>query len=126
MRDEAEYYRSVLDNLTGGFLSVDLAGQIAYINPTAARILRLRDVTGMIGQPVTAALDGYPRLLDIVRRALETRQTVQRAEVDLVHADVPMTIGYSTLQVKTRAGECLGIGVIFQDLTLHAGKKLVG
>ena len=126
MRDEAEYYRSVLDNLTGGFLSVDLAGQIVYMNPTAGRILRLGDAAALIGQPYADALAEHPALAGVVRHALGTRQTVQRAEFQISHADVPMTIGYSTLQVKNRAGECLGIGVIFQDLTLHAGKKLVG
>ena len=29
-----------------------------------------------------------------------------------------MILGYSTLQVKNRQGEYLGIGLIFQDLTV--------
>jgi len=42
---------------------------------------------------------------------------VHRAEVSVLHGDAPLIIGYSTLQVKNRAGEYLGLGIIFQDLT---------
>ncbi len=126
MRDEAEYYRSVLDNLSGGFLSVDHDGRIAYMNPTAGRILRLGDVSQLPGRPYPAVLTAFPALVQVVRDALDTGKTVHRAEVQVLHADVPMTIGYSTLQVKNRSGESLGIGVIFQDLTLALSKKLVG
>ena len=35
MKDEAEYYRSILDNLSGGLLSVDLQGNVVYGNETA-------------------------------------------------------------------------------------------
>ena len=38
-------------------------------------------------------------------------------EVVVLNGDSPLIIGYSTLQVKNRAGEYLGLGIIFQDLT---------
>jgi len=126
VRDEAEYFRSVLDNLTGGFLSVDLEGRVVYMNPMAGRILRIGEVGAVRGRPYETALAAYPTLQGVVRETLETRRTVHRAEVQVTHADAAMTIGYSTLQVKNPAGECLGIGIIFQDLTLAGRKKLVG
>jgi nitrogen fixation/metabolism regulation signal transduction histidine kinase len=117
MHDAAEYYQSILDNLTGGFLSVSLDGQVVYVNPTAGRILRIPDVGALLGKDYAAALAGFPELCAVVRGALATHKTVHRAEVTVLHGDAPLVIGYSTLQVKNRAGEYLGLGVIFQDLT---------
>jgi len=117
MRDPAEYYQSILDNLTGGFLSVSLDGLVVYVNPTAGRILHFPDVGALIGKDYAAALEGFPALCAVVREALATHTTVHRAEVSVLHGDAPLVIGYSTLQVKNRSGEYLGLGIIFQDLT---------
>lgn len=117
MYTTAEYYQSILDNLTGGFLSVSLDGAVVYVNPTAGRILHLKDLAALIGKDYAAALGAFPALCDVVRDALATHQTVHRAEVSVLHGDAPLIIGYSTLQVKNRAGEYLGLGIIFQDLT---------
>ena len=73
MTDESEYYLSVLDNLTGGFLTVDLKGIVVYINPTAGRILRLADIAALIGKPFALALAGATVDLehqDVVRPAV--------------------------------------------------------
>ncbi|MBI2386571.1 MAG: PAS domain-containing protein [Elusimicrobia bacterium] len=117
MYTTAEYYQSILDNLTGGFLSVSLDGRVVYVNPTAGRILHFTDVGALIGKDYASALDGFPALCAVVRDALATHKTVHRAEVSVLHGDAPLTIGYSTLQVKNRSGEYLGLGIIFQDLT---------
>ena len=123
MYTTAEYYQSILDNLTGGFLSVSLDGVVVYVNPTAGRILHLPDVGALIGKDYAAALDGFPALCEVVRGTLETHKTVHRAEVSVLHGDAPLIIGYSTLQVKNRKGEYLGLGIIFQDLTFVQQKK---
>lgn len=123
MYTTAEYYRSILDNLMGGFLSVSLEGVVVYINPTAGMILHIRDIGALIGKDYAAALEGFPTLCAVVRDALATHQTVHRAEVSILHGDAPLIIGYSTLQVKNRKGEYLGLGIIFQDLTFVQRKK---
>ncbi|MBI4061507.1 MAG: PAS domain-containing protein [Elusimicrobia bacterium] len=123
MRDQAEYYQSILDNLTGGFLSVSLDGLVVYVNPTAGKILHLPDIASLIGKDYAAALGGFPALCEVVRAALATHQTVHRAEVSVMHGAAPLVIGYSTLQVKNRAGEYLGLGIIFQDLTFVQRKS---
>lgn len=123
MRDPAEYYQSILDNLTGGFLSVSLDGLVVYVNPTAGKILHLRDLPALIGKNYEAALEAFPALCAVVRDALKTHTTVHRAEVSVLHGDAPLVIGYSTLQVKNRAGEYLGLGIIFQDLTFVRSRK---
>ncbi len=123
MYTTAEYYQSILDNLTGGFLSVSLEGVVVYINPTAGKILHLKDLGALIGKNYAEALDAFPALREVVRVTLETHQTVHRAEVSVLHGDAPLVIGYSTLQVKNRAGEYLGLGIIFQDLTFVKKKS---
>ncbi len=122
MRDEADYFRAVLDNLTGGFLSVDLEGRLVYANGMAGRILRGPVFDKLVGQPYTKALEAFPDLCRVIADALEHHRTVHRAEFSIQHADTPLTIGYSSLQVKNRAGEYLGVGIIFQDLTKKAAK----
>ena len=117
MYTTAEYYQSILDNLMGGFLSTSLDGVIVYVNPMAGKILHLPDIGALIGKNYEVALSGFPALCAVVRNALATHQTVHRAEVSVFHGDMPLIIGYSTLQVKNRKGENLGLGISFQDLS---------
>ena len=123
MHDQNEYFQSILDNLTGGLLSVSLDGLVVYVNPTAGKILHLPDLAALIGKNYSVALEGFPALCTVIRDALTTHTTVHRAEVSVLHGDAPLIIGYSTLQVKNRAGEYLGLGIIFQDLTFVQRKK---
>ena len=122
VHDEAEYYRSILDNLSGGFLSVDLAGNVVYGNQTAGRILHI-PMGAVLGKPYERALAPYPALCAVLRAALTTHTTVHRAEFSATHGDAEMLIGYSTLQVRNGKGDYLGIGIIFQDLTLVLARK---
>jgi PAS domain-containing protein len=117
IHDEAEYYRSILDNLSGGFISVDLAGNVVYGNQTAGRILHI-PMGAVLGKPYAQALSSYPALCDVLRAALDTHKIVHRGEIRASHGDAQMIIGYSTLQVRNGGGEYLGVGVTFQDLTL--------
>lgn len=117
MTDEEEYYRSILDNLSGGMVSLDLEGGIVYINPTACRILHLQEAGGLIGKNYSDALSGFPALSDVIAEVLRTHKTVHRAEVTVAHGGTPMKIGYSTLQVKNRKNDLLGIGILFQHLS---------
>jgi PAS domain-containing protein len=122
VQDEAEYYRSVLDNLGGGFISVDLAGNVVYGNATAGRILHI-PMGAVLGKPYDQALAPFPALCTVIRGALESHTTVRRAEVSILHGDAQIVIGYSTMQVRTRQGAYLGIGINFQDLTMVLNKK---
>ena len=122
MRDEAEYYRSVLDNLSGGFLSVDLEGSVVYGNQTAGRILHI-PMGAVLGKSYQQALAPYPALCAVLKTALDTHTIVHRGEISATHGDAEMIIGYSTLQIKTGEGNYLGVGIIFQDLTMVLRQK---
>lgn len=122
MSHEADYYRSILDNLPGGFISVDFSGKVVYGNSMAGRILHI-PMPAVLGKPYDQVLGPCPALREVIRSALETHKTVLRAEVSLLHGDAQIIIGYSTLQVTDRQGQTLGIGIIFQDLTLVARQR---
>jgi PAS domain S-box-containing protein len=120
--DEAEYYRSILDNLTGGFISIDLSGKVVYGNPMAGRILHI-PMPAVLGEPYDQVLTPYPALCEVIRHTLDAHRTVQRSEVSILHGDAEIIIGYSTMQVRNPQGTVLGMGIIFQDLTLVARQK---
>lgn len=123
MRVTVEYYKGILDNLTGGLVSVDLNGRIVYINPMAGKILHISDVSGLIGNSFGSALEGYPALCQVISETIKTHKTVRRAEVSILHGNTPLIIGYSTLQIKNRKDNIIGIAVIFQDITFVSPVK---
>lgn len=119
---DAEYFRCVIDNLSGGFLSVDLDGRVVYGNPTAGRILHI-PMGAIAGRGYRQALEAYPALCAVIGAALESRRIVHRAEIAVRHGDTEMVIGYSTFLVRASNNRDMGVGITFQDLTLHLRPK---
>jgi len=117
-----EYYQCILDNLTGGLISVDLKGKVVYLNPMAGKILRMdfdADCHDMQYEDVFAA---FPALKGVIKETIETGKCVRRAEISIMHANTPLIIGYSTMLVKHPGGAELGVTVIFQDISFVAKK----
>ncbi|OGR53374.1 MAG: hypothetical protein A2049_02285 [Elusimicrobia bacterium GWA2_62_23] len=112
-----EYYRCILDNLTGGLVSVDLNGKVVYLNPMAGKILRLEADTCCTEMQYEKAFEAFPALKDVIRETIETGKCVRRAEISIMHANTPLVIGYSTMLVKNHEGTELGVTVIFQDIS---------
>jgi len=117
-----EYYECILDNLTGGLVSVDLKGKVAYLNPMAGKILHMDPETCCRDTQYESAFTDFPALKDVIKETLETGKCVRRAEISIMHANTPLIIGYSTMLVKNHEGEELGVTVIFQDISF-VGKK---
>ena len=117
-----EYYECILDNLTGGLVSVDLKGKVVYLNPMAGKILRMDPETCCRDMQYEAAFAYFPALKDVIKETLETGKCVRRAEISIMHANTPLIIGYSTMLVKNHEGQELGVTVIFQDISF-VGKK---
>ncbi|MFA6434835.1 MAG: PAS domain-containing protein [Elusimicrobiales bacterium] len=123
LKNAVEYYQCILDNLTGGLISVDISGTVVYINPMAGKILHWEDMHGCLEADYNKAFDNFPALHQVIKEALETHKTVRRAEISIMHANVPLIIGYSTMCVKGRDGRDLGVTVIFQDISFVGGGK---
>lgn len=109
------YNASILDNMSGGFLAVDLQGRVMICNPAARRILNIRgEVTDLPLEKVLAAL---PDLAEILRRTIASKQTVKRQELRFRLEDKTRLLGYSTLLIQDAQGGLSGAGITFQDLT---------
>ena len=118
-----EYYQCILDNLTGGLISVDMSGKVVYVNPTAGRILHIEDIPACVDKKYDSAFENFPALRDVIHETLEGGKAVRRAEISIMHASTPLIIGYSTMHVKNHEGKDLGVTVIFQDISFVGGKK---
>ena len=118
-----EYYQCILDNLTGGLISVDMGGKVVYVNPTAGRILHIDDISVCLNQKYGSAFENFPALKDVISQTIESGKTVRRAEISIMHASTPLIIGYSTMHVRSADGREMGVTVIFQDISFVGAKK---
>ncbi|MDO8806044.1 MAG: PAS domain-containing protein [Elusimicrobiota bacterium] len=122
IKNVQEYYQCILDNLTGGLISVDLKGKVIYLNPMAGKILRMDPETCCLDTHYEKAFEAFTALRDVIKETIETGKCVRRAEISIMHANTPLIIGYSTMLVKNHEGAELGVTVIFQDISF-VGKK---
>ncbi len=123
LKNTVEYYQCILDNLTGGLISVDMTGKVVYINPMAGKILHWDGIHECLDSGYETAFKDSPALRTVIHEAIETGKTVRRAEISIMHANVPLIIGYSTMHVKNPEGKDLGVTVIFQDISFVGGNK---
>jgi adenylate cyclase len=107
---------SILENLGGGFLAVDMHGRVILCNPAARRILGLA-ADGKLNVSVDTFLVGVPRLADVLMDTLAKRQIVKRQELTWSQKGEDKTIGYSTILIQDPRGELTGAGISFQDIT---------
>jgi PAS domain S-box-containing protein len=117
IKNVQEYYQCILDNLTGGLVSVDLEGKVIYLNPMAGKILHMESDACCSNMHYTAAFEPFPALKDVIKETIESGKCVRRAEISIMHANTPLIIGYSTMLVKNHEGAELGVTVIFQDIS---------
>ena len=118
-----EFYEAILNNLTGGLVSLDMKGNIVYINPMAYKILHIEASNNLLNTPYGKSFEDFEALSKVIKETLKTSKTVRRAEISIMHANVPLIIGYSTLMIKNAKGTDLGIAVIFQDISFVSTAK---
>ncbi|MBI4424602.1 MAG: GAF domain-containing protein [Elusimicrobia bacterium] len=106
---------SILENLTGGFLAVDLRARVIICNPAAKRILELGD--DALNLPVDQALRHLPALAEVLMKTLATKQIAKRQDLRWSYRDQPRLLGYSTLLIQDAQNNFTGVGITFQDLT---------
>lgn len=116
-QDLLAYTNSVINSLSGGFISTDEKGIVTRCNASACRILTIAE-PDVIGKPLVNALPQYPAFGAILDVTQKHETPVFRQEIELPKSDgSTMLIGYSTFLIKEESGKMLGAGVMFQDLT---------
>jgi PAS domain S-box-containing protein len=119
--DLLAYTNSVINSLTGGFISTDTKGTVTRCNASACRILSI--VTDdVVNKPLLKALPQFPAFGAILDVTQKHQTPVNRQEIELQRPDgAAMLLGYSTFLIKSDA-KTHGAGIIFQDIT-HLKRK---
>ncbi len=104
----------VLASIATGLITVDGAGRLAFINPAAADLLRIR-ASDWLGRPFLAKLDAVaPGLGRVIAQSSATRTPVRRFETDETDG---MVFGVSTTLIQRDEGGPPSVTAIFQDIT---------
>jgi two-component system sensor histidine kinase PilS (NtrC family) len=105
----------VLASIATGLITVDGQGRLAFINPAAADLLRIR-TSDWLGRPFVAKLDAVaPGLGRIIAQSADTRTPVRRFETD--ETEGGMVFGVSTTLIQRDEGGPPSVTAIFQDIT---------
>ncbi|UPT74896.1 MAG: GAF domain-containing protein [Elusimicrobiota bacterium] len=107
---------SILENLGGGFVAVDVHGRVMLCNPAAKKILGLSEDTPM-NQPVDQTLEQIPAMAEILMDTLVKKTTVKRQDLAWKSKAGARLLGYSTLLIQDPHGQVVGAGITFQDIT---------
>jgi PAS domain S-box-containing protein len=110
------YMNSVINSLSGGFISTDLQGNVTRCNNVACRILGVA-LPEILNKPILKGLAPYPAFAAILEVTLKRQTGVSRQEIELHRPDgSALLIGYSTFLVRNDV-LIHGAGILFQDLT---------
>jgi PAS domain-containing protein len=107
---------SILDNLGGGFVAVDVHGRMMLCNPAARRILDIPP-EAPLNVPVDQALFTNPEMAEILMDTLVKKTTVKRQDLWWKRKGETRVLGYSTLLIQDTGGRVVGAGITFQDIT---------
>jgi len=116
-----EFARWLLDSLRSGLLAVDRNPSLVALSPEAAGWLGLEPPRpeAWLGQPAARVLRSHPRILALLREALEGREQPGRAELALQAGEGggPRTLGFTLVSVRDGEGRVQGAALLFRDLT---------
>lgn len=105
----------ILASIATGLITVEGDGRLAFINPAAADLLRVR-ASDWLGKPFLARLDAVaPGLGRVIAQSTETRTPVRRFETD--ETEGGMVFGVSTTLIQRDEGGPPSVTAIFQDIT---------
>lgn len=110
-----EKVHQTVNNLSGGFIGVDLDGKIIFFNPKAREILEIEQ--DYIGKPWTELEKISSDIFLALKEVLFENKISKRKEFIYSVAGKKKRIGYSTINIKAVDGSITGAGIIFQDIT---------
>lgn len=111
------FLNNTIENMPGGFITIDLNQTITTFNLMAAKILQVVRYD-FLAKSCRPALVKQFQLANILLEALESKQISNRLEVTVHRADgQEICLGYGTILIKDNSNNVIGVGIIFQDLT---------
>lgn len=122
MDRDAVIYKNVLDNMSGGVMTVGLDGRILTFNPAAARILGLArdEVLDHVLAEVLMAIEGLDAFFQALMDAVYEADVEHQRVVEVQHGDKTVSLAVTSSYLQSvRDGEVQRIGVIaiFNDIT---------
>jgi len=106
---------STINNLSGGFIGVDLDGKVVFFNPKAKEIFETGDE--YLNENIISLFQLSPDIVGAIGDVLKQGKTVRRKEFRYSVNGKTKVIGYSSINIKGVDGTVSGAGVIFQDIT---------
>ena len=106
---------STINNLSGGFIGVDLDGKVIFFNPKAREIFEVGDE--YLNRSISSLSRLSPDIVGAISDVLKLGKTVRRQEFKCSVNGKTKVIGYSSMNIKGVDGKVGGAGVIFQDIT---------
>ncbi|OGS08132.1 MAG: hypothetical protein A2270_03570 [Elusimicrobia bacterium RIFOXYA12_FULL_51_18] len=106
---------STINNLSGGFIGVDLEGKVIFFNPKAKEIFAVGDE--YLNKNIITLFNLSPDVVGAIGDVLKQGKTVRRQEFRYSVNGAVKVIGYSSINIKGVDGKVIGAGVIFQDIT---------
>jgi two-component system sensor histidine kinase PilS (NtrC family) len=108
-------HRDVIQSISSGLITTDLAGRVTSLNRAAEEILGLREanlLSGGIREVGLFAEESWEQT-----SLAQLAQTQARSEVEMIRKGRPSVIGFTVAPLRDTGGAHRGYLVIFQDLT---------
>lgn len=113
--DIAALQRALAPSLESGLLLLDRQGGVLSLNPLGASLLEVDPPVP--GTPVETALERHPRLVEILRQAIDDGAGQQRQEAIVETTAGQRTLGLTVHALRRDDGTVRGFLVLFVDLT---------
>jgi PAS domain-containing protein len=106
---------STINNLSGGFIGVDLDKKIIFFNPKAQEIFEVGEE--YVNKNIMDLMTLCPDIVNVIADVLTQDKIVRRQDFKCTVNGKEKIIGYSSMNIKGVEGENMGAGMIFQDIT---------
>jgi len=118
LEDRKEYIETILNNIQTGVITLDAAGLVTTINPSARDMLVLsgRDIVGLSYRDVM----GDPKYAEVVKTiewGLKNRYRLSDKEIRISANGQSTTVALALSPLRTPANEFAGVIVVLDDLT---------
>jgi PAS domain S-box-containing protein len=118
LRASEERFKSIIDNMQGGYLRTDSAGKVQGANPGMAQILKYASPDELMGKSIGQEIFFNPSDRDALVKALKEKGEVENYEVVLKCKDgTPVVVEDNAHFLYDAAGNVTGIEGLLRDIS---------